>query len=96
MNQLENDLELQIRRLDIICKSKGLPRPKRQTSTDRKPGGSYVSPYGQRGTNSVSPSGPRNNSGQRRPLYKSPNNYTPPNRRDPPNRLSPGAMPYNR
>ena len=29
INQLENDLLHQIKRLDIICKSKGLPRPKR-------------------------------------------------------------------
>lgn len=27
VNQLENDLAQQIKRLDIICKSKGLPRP---------------------------------------------------------------------
>ena len=29
VNQLENDLLLQLKRLDIICKSKGLPRPGR-------------------------------------------------------------------
>lgn len=29
INQLENDLLHQIKRLDIICKSKGLPRPKK-------------------------------------------------------------------
>ena len=29
INQIENDLLAQIKRLDIICKSKGMPRPKR-------------------------------------------------------------------
>jgi len=27
VNQLENELEHHMKRLDIICKSKGLPRP---------------------------------------------------------------------
>ncbi len=27
VNQLENELEHNLKRLDIICKSKGLPRP---------------------------------------------------------------------
>ena len=60
INQLENDLTLQIKRLDIICKSKGLPRPKRDILGNGSQGGSqtrgtYVSPYGR---NRVSPSGP--------------------------------------
>jgi hypothetical protein len=27
VNQMENELEHNLKRLDIICKSKGLPRP---------------------------------------------------------------------
>lgn len=50
INQLENDLLMQIKRLDIICKSKGLPRPKKDhilpdKGTTRQTGGTYVSPY---------------------------------------------------
>ncbi len=56
INQLENDLLHQIKRLDIICKSKGLPRPKKdhlvQSSSQTR--GTYVSPYGR---NRVSPAG---------------------------------------
>jgi hypothetical protein len=32
VNQLENELDHHIKRLDIICKSKGLPRPQRRNS----------------------------------------------------------------
>lgn len=49
VNQLENELEHHLKRLDIICKSKGLPRPVRKFSTGSQNGsatkGSYVSPY---------------------------------------------------
>ena len=47
INQLENDLEHQLKRLEIICKSKGMPRPKRPSVLPEKAarGGSYVSPY---------------------------------------------------
>ena len=47
INQLENDLEHQLKRLDIICKSKGMPRPKRPSVLPEKSNraGSYVSPY---------------------------------------------------
>lgn len=50
VNQLENDLELHFKRLDIICKSKGMQRPQRKTTAPenkRVGGGSYVSPYRQ-------------------------------------------------
>jgi hypothetical protein len=41
---------LQIKRLDIICKSKGLPRPKKDhivglETSGTTTGGKYVSPY---------------------------------------------------
>ena len=48
MNQIENDLELQFKRLTIICKSKGQPKPKRPDclpETPARQSGSYVSPY---------------------------------------------------
>jgi hypothetical protein len=32
VNQLENELDHHLKRLDIICKSKGLPRPQRRAS----------------------------------------------------------------
>lgn len=72
INQIENDLMHQIKRLDIICKSKGLPRPNKdilktlgQGGSATRAGNTYVSPYGR---NRASPSGPvpgRNNSNQR-------------------------------
>ena len=42
VNQLENDIDHNIKRLDIICKTKGLPRPQRRNSAG---GSAYVSPY---------------------------------------------------
>jgi len=53
IKQLENDLEHQLKRLNIICKSKGMARPKRPAVLGDSPvggsrvggGGSYVSPY---------------------------------------------------
>ncbi len=48
INQIENDLEHQLRRLSIICKSKGLAKPKRPDclpETPQKRSGNYVSPY---------------------------------------------------
>ena len=51
---MENEIEINFKRLDIICKSKGLPRPKRQNETPKRTGGAYVSPYRFNGaTNSV-------------------------------------------
>jgi hypothetical protein len=53
VNQLENELDHHLKRLDIICKSKGLPRPQRKTSISSQnsgaKGGSYVSPYRRNG-----------------------------------------------
>jgi hypothetical protein len=43
VNQLENEISLQIKRLDIICKSKGLPRPQRRNQSQGS--GTYASPY---------------------------------------------------
>jgi seryl-tRNA synthetase len=51
INQTENELEQQLKRLTIICKSKGLPRPKRPECLPETPArrsGNYVSPYGSR------------------------------------------------
>ena len=69
INQLENDLLAQIRRLDIICKSKGLPRPKKDilqtaqtASAPRATGGTYISPYNR---NRISPAGGANTYGTR-------------------------------
>ena len=51
INQIEQELLLQIKRLDILCKSKGLPRPKRDHLVGLSPSvgtntrGTYVSPY---------------------------------------------------
>ena len=65
INQLENDLEHQLKRLDIICKSKGMPRPKRPAILPDRAnrGSSYVSPY--RVAKGASPAGRNlsNNSG---------------------------------
>ena len=44
VRQLENELETNLKRLDIICKSKGLPRV--LGANRRTGGGSYASPYG--------------------------------------------------
>ena len=70
INQLENDLLHQIKRLDIICKSKGLPRPKRDilnkdgagAGSASRTGGTYVSPYGANRNNRVSPGATANRS----------------------------------
>lgn len=71
----------QIKRLDIICKSKGLPRPNKeilktlgQGGSATRAGNTYVSPYGR---NRASPAGPvagRNNSNQRVPGQNLSNN----------------------
>ena len=47
VNQLENELEHHLKRLDIICKSKGLPKPVRKfpTTQQTNKGSGYVSPY---------------------------------------------------
>ena len=93
VNQLENDLEHQLKRLDIICKSKGMPRPKRPTVLPDRPnrGGSYVSPY--RVAKGASPAAARNlsnnsgNSQQNRFGYQRSPGYTPPGAR----KASPGV-----
>ena len=86
INQIENDLEHQLKRFTIICKSKGLPKPKRPECLPETPArrsGNYVSPYrtGAAAKN-TSPGG----SSAGRNLTNSQNrmgsgNYTPPNRR---------------
>ena len=95
VNQLENELEHHFKRLDIICKSKGLPRPIKKFNTtyaSSNRGSSYISPYRRAvGTNSNNGSATRNkpgiNSSAKRPSpgYSRPgvggNNYTPPNKR---------------
>jgi len=89
VNQMENDLEHHLKRLDIICKSKGLPRPQRKASLlgEKPKAGSYVSPYRRNGPPGVGGSATRNisnNSSAKRP---SPGarmgnySYTPPNKR---------------
>jgi hypothetical protein len=93
VKQLENDLEHNLKRLDIICKSKGLPRPKRPDVAGPPPGRitSYASPYGQRGNSGTrNTSGNRNlsNSQTRKPLGRGPS-YTPPNKRTMPAKQSP-------
>ena len=48
INQFENELELQLKRLTIVCKTKGLPKPKRPDCLPETPArrsGNYVSPY---------------------------------------------------
>lgn len=82
VKQLENDLDLQIKRLDIICKTKGLPRPQRKRFEGegvkgRSPG-SYVSPYRQNGSTSKDKQSNGSNSRKFSPFR---NNYTPPNKR---------------
>ena len=64
INQLENDLEHQLKRLEIICKSKGMPRPKRPSVLPEKAnrGGSYVSPYRLQNRASPAARNPSNNS----------------------------------
>ena len=68
----------QIKRLDIICKTKGLPRPNKeilrnlQGGSASRVGGTYVSPYGRnRGVSPGMSNGSRNNSTNR------PNNFAP-------------------
>jgi hypothetical protein len=51
VRQLENDLDHNLKRLDIICKSKGLPRPKRpevaaNIDSRGQRSSNYTSPYG--------------------------------------------------
>jgi hypothetical protein len=81
VNQIENDLEHHFKRLDIICKSKGMPRPQKKAGLfPEKPvagsrGSAYVSPY-RRNNGSQSNA----SSGAKRPgggLHS----YTPPNRK---------------
>ena len=75
VNQLENELEHHMKRLDIICKSKGLPRPQRKASlTPQTKSSTYVSPYRR---NTGSPAVPRSTGSS----AKRPQAYTPPNRR---------------
>lgn len=57
VNQIEVELERNLKRLDIICKSKGLPKPVRKFSTASngsaaRGGASYVSPYRRQGPGS--------------------------------------------
>ena len=85
INQLENDLEYQLKRLDLICKTKGMARPKRPTVLPDKPSrasGSYVSPYRMQKGQSPSPARNLSNSSANRKLgYQGNplNKYTPPN-----------------
>ena len=75
VNQLENELDHHLKRLDIICKSKGLPRPQRKASlTPQAKSSTYVSPYRR---NTGSPAVPRSTGSS----AKRPQPYTPPNRR---------------
>lgn len=67
VNQIEVELERNLKRLDIICKSKGLPKPVRKFSTasngsGARGGASYVSPYRRQG-----PGGGSNNGSATRP-----------------------------
>lgn len=58
INQLENDLEYQLKRLDLVCKTKGMQRPKRPSILPEKPArgsASYVSPYRVTKNNTSSP-----------------------------------------
>jgi hypothetical protein len=73
-NQLENDLEYQLKRLTIICKSKGLARPSRPSVLPERAGsgtrpGAYVSPYGK---NRNASNASNNSTGARQPLRNSP------------------------
>jgi hypothetical protein len=87
INQLENDLEYQLKRLELICKTKGLQRPKRPSVLPEKPtraSGSYVSPYRmQKGTRSPAGRNLSNSSANRKLGYSSDpmSRYTPPNAR---------------
>lgn len=77
INQIENDLELQFKRLTIVCKSKGQPKPKRPDCLPETPvrrGGGYVSPY--RSGANPSP-GARSNVSKGSGGYQ----YTPPSRK---------------
>lgn len=72
INQIENDLMHQIKRLDIICKSKGLPRPNKdilkslgQGGSATRAGNTYVSPYGRNRASPVGVAAGRTNSNQR-------------------------------
>ena len=62
VNQMENELEHNLKRLDIICKSKGLPRPQRKSSLlgDKPKPGSYVSPFRRNGPAGAAGSANRN------------------------------------
>jgi hypothetical protein len=77
VNQIENELEHNLKRLDIICKSKGLPRPQR-TLLNSQPKKDYVSPYRRAG---ASPAGQRSSSNGGSAKRPAPYSYTPPNRR---------------
>lgn len=78
VNQIEVELERNLKRLDIICKSKGLPKPVRKFSANsnnsaNRGGGRYVSPYRQ-GPNGQSPGS--NNGSATRPGQRSYSNYS--------------------
>ena len=93
---MEVELEHNLKRLDIICKSKGLPRPQRRTQSNASGasgGGRYVSPYRQGpGSNNGSNQKPgaRNlsNNSLKKPSPLRNYQYTPPNRRN--QQVSPG------
>lgn len=83
INQIENDLEHQLRRLAIICKSKGLAKPKRPDclpETPQRRSTNYVSPYrATKNTPSATGSANRNlSNGSGGKVYT----YTPPNKRN--------------
>ena len=93
VNQTENELDHQIRRLDIICKSKGLPRPLKRATPANTGAKNTISPYRRNG---VSPAQTRNlsnnGSSAKRPSPVSKNfAYTPPNRRAGINSYSPNG-----
>jgi hypothetical protein len=76
-----------LKRLDIICKSKGLPRPQRRTLSNASGGArgsNYVSPYrqGPGSQNANKSRGASNNSANRKPSPFKNFNYTPPNKRN--------------
>jgi hypothetical protein len=75
INQIENDLELQFKRLVIVCKTKGQPKPKRPECLPETPArnSTYVSPYRASPTTSLKSAGSKNNytPPQRKPLHAS-------------------------
>ena len=82
VNQLEVELEHQLKRLDIICKSKGLPRPQ----VKKAAGSGYVSPYRQGGSQTRpaqrgNASATRSNSGTRPSPFRANFQFTPPGRK---------------